>query len=315
MFKTPIFSFPQLKTPAIAIIASTLAISTPASAITLRITMTNLAPPQGQGIAPVWFGFHDGSFDLFDEGTPASTAIEVMAEDGIIGNPQGRVPPDFLAAFIAAGADPVALAIAASNSISSDFAVSPAGMSGGYQDLLLFDRRVDPYFGVQLSGEKTTTVVTLDDNTPSNRFFSYAGMLFPTNDGFIGNDDPLEVFDAAGNFLGADFIISGNEVWDAGTEVNDEDLINPPFDLNNLFVGEDEGGVVRRHPGLLPAGSGGILDLEFNGFRFSNADLSAPGYQIARIQIEQVIVPEYTSLLSFLSLGILGVGAAVFGKR
>ena len=239
-----------------------------------------------------------------------------MAEDGIIGNPQGRVPPDFLAAFIAAGADPVALTIAASNSIPTNFAASQAGINGGYQDLLFFDRRIDPYFGVQLSGEIATTVITLDDNNASlNRFFSYAGMLFPTNDGFIGNDDPLEVFDAAGNFLGADFIISGNEVWDAGTEVNDEDLVNTPFDLSNLFLGDDEGGVVHRHPGLLPAGSGGILDLEFNGFRFPNADFSTPGYQIARIQIEQVVVPEYTSSLSLLSLGILGAGSAVFRRR
>ncbi|NEO70017.1 spondin domain-containing protein [Moorena sp. SIO3H5] len=311
-------STPSLNRIGAAIIAigSVITINSPAAAITLKVTMTNLAPTQGQGIAPVWFGFHDGSFDLFDEGASASFAIEVMAEDGIVGNAQGRIPPDFVADFIAEGADPIALTNANQNSIASNFATSPASLGGGYQDLLFFDRRVDPYFGVQLSGETTSRVVTLDGDSSGLRYFSYAGMIFPTNDGFIANDDSkaIEVFDGDGNFLGADFIVLGSEVWDAGTEVNDEDPVNVPYDLANLFSSTPEGGVVQRHPGLLPAGSGGIVDFEFNGAQFVNADFSAPDYQIARITIEQVTVPAPSSTLGLLALGILGAGSSVLRK-
>ena len=39
-------------------------------------------------------------------------------------------------------------------------------------------------------------------------------MLFPSNDAFLVNDDPtqIEIFDAEGNFIGAEFIITGNQV-------------------------------------------------------------------------------------------------------
>ena len=175
------------------------------------------------------------------------------------------------------------------NTIAGQFALSSAGQNGGYQDLVFFDRREDPYFGVQLPGETASTTFILNVDPNQNRFFSYAGMIFPTNDGFIGNDTPqaIELFDAAGNFVGADFIVYGRDVWDAGTEVNDEAPTNVPYDLENLFNSIDENGVVSRHPGLNPAGTGGIVDFEFNGERVAeNADFSAPGYQIARIRIQ-----------------------------
>ncbi len=292
-------------------------ITSPAAAITLKVTMTNLAPRQGQGIAPVWFGFHDGSFDLFDEGQPASLAIEMMAEDGIVGNPQGRIPPDFVGDFIAAGADPVALTIASSNSITNNFAISPAGLRGGYQDLLFFDRRVDPYFGVQLRSETTTRVVTLEEDSSLIKYFSYAGMIFPTNDGFIANEDSkaINIFDDEGKFLGADLIITGSDVWDAGTEENDENPVNVPYNLINLFNSSDENGVIRRHPGLLPPGSDGIVDFEFNGEKFVNADFSTPDYQIAKITIEEVTVSESSIKLSLLALGFLGLVSSLFRQK
>ena len=30
----------------------------------------------------MWMGFHDGSFDLFNDGSPASPGLESVAEDG-----------------------------------------------------------------------------------------------------------------------------------------------------------------------------------------------------------------------------------------
>ncbi len=49
-------------------------------------------------------------------------------------------------------------------------------------------------------------------------------MFVPSNDLFLGDDDPMAValFDASGNFLGPQTInIFSSQVWDAGTEVND----------------------------------------------------------------------------------------------
>ena len=53
-----------------------------AAPTTLRVKVTNLAPAGGTFITPVWVGFHDGTFDLYDAGSPASAALERMAEDG-----------------------------------------------------------------------------------------------------------------------------------------------------------------------------------------------------------------------------------------
>ena len=61
-------------------------------------------------------------------------------------------------------------------------------------------------------------------NAAAYRYFSFASMLIPSNDAFIGNDDPLayEIFDAAGNFTGPLTIdVLASDIYDAGTEVND----------------------------------------------------------------------------------------------
>ena len=49
-------------------------------------------------------------------------------------------------------------------------------------------------------------------------------MIIPSNDAFIGNEDPLayELFDAEGNFTGRVTIdIFASDIYDSGTEVND----------------------------------------------------------------------------------------------
>ncbi|MHC4226836.1 MAG: spondin domain-containing protein [Planctomycetota bacterium] len=46
------------------------------------VRIENLGPEGGVYFTPVWMGFHDGSFDLFDPGGLASEALERLAEDG-----------------------------------------------------------------------------------------------------------------------------------------------------------------------------------------------------------------------------------------
>jgi len=55
-----------------------------ALAQSVTVTVENLAPSNGTFITPVWFGFHDGSFDLFNVSEAASPELERLAEDGQI---------------------------------------------------------------------------------------------------------------------------------------------------------------------------------------------------------------------------------------
>ncbi len=107
----------------------------------------------------------------------------------------------------------------------------------------------------------------------------------------------------------------GSEVWDAGTEVNDEDPISMPYELPVILNGGiDENGVVSPHPGLLPPGSGGAVDFTINGFTFENSDFSAPEYEIAQITVEQIAVSEPSSTLSFIALGTLWAASTLKRK-
>ena len=64
-----------------ALAAATL-IAEPASAREVQVTIENLAPADGNFLTPAWVGFHDGTFDVYDLGAPASAALERLAEDG-----------------------------------------------------------------------------------------------------------------------------------------------------------------------------------------------------------------------------------------
>ena len=214
--------------------------------IILRVVVENLAPVNGTFLTPFWFGFHDGSFDQLDAGSAASPGIERLAEDGTIST--------LGAEFLASGAG------------SAATAVFGAG-------------------GPIANGESASTLLVLDADAATSRFVSYASMVIPSNDAFIGNDDPMErmIFDAAGNFLGASFTILGSEVWDAGTEVNTEAASDTAFFGQSVpDTGIVEGGVITLHPGFIPGGP--IL----SSAMFDGAHFTQPGYEIAQIRIEVV---------------------------
>ena len=90
------------------------------------------------------------------------------------------------------------------------------------------------------------------------------------------------IFSASGRFLGADFVVWGADVNDAGTELNDEAPENTAF-FGQMApdTGQDEDVVIFDHVGFKLPGSGGILD----DAMFGNADFTAAGYAVARIQI------------------------------
>jgi len=229
----------------------------------VTVTIENLAPANGNWLTPVWGGFHDGGFDLFDSGAAASAGLERLAEDG-----NAMVLRDAFGAANPGGTD---------------------GMIGGGP--------IAP--GTIVS--QTFTVAEL------NRYFSYASMVLPSNDAFVGNENgtDVEIFDADGTFVGADFFLTGQNVWDAGTEVNDELPENTAFFGQAApDTGTPEGSTVGLHPGFLGSlGNPGTPSILADP-QFSGADFTIPGYPIARITI--VPAPGAIALLGL--AGLAGTG-------
>ncbi len=221
----------------------------------VTVSIENLAPENGTFITPVWVGFHNGEFDTYDLGSPASAGLESLAEDG--------------------STDLISQEFNLSGNGSLDGTLAGAeGLAAG---------PIDP-------GEVVSQTFTLDSEDPSSQFFNYASMLLPSNDAFIANGDPeaIPVFDEEGNFIGADFIVYGDSVLDAGTEVNDEEEASTAF-LGQAMpnTGTDENGVVTSHPGFIEGGR--ILSEDGSSEEaltsFTEADFTEPGSQIARISI------------------------------
>jgi len=215
-----------------------------ADKLQVRVTVQNLMPENGSLVTPPWVGFHDGQFDVFDSGSAASESLERIAEDGN-----------------AAG-------------INADFDME-AGE--GQQAVLNSLGPIPP--GMQVSKD-----FFIEKGDPNQSYLSYAAMLIPSNDAFIGNGNPAaySIFDEQGNFVGLDIMITRDAVYDAGVEVNDEIPENTPA-LGQMTpnTGEDESGVIRVHPGHLPKGSGGIVDRE----AFALADFTELDEALVRIQV------------------------------
>ncbi len=152
----------------------------------INVKIENLQSAGGFSFTPFWLGVHDGSFDVFDSGQPASslTGITSIAE-------LGDTAP-----------------------ITSRFS---SEQPGGTQTTFA-ESNGPPVFS---PGEMDMT--TLDVTSPMTyRYLNYASMVVPSNDLFVGNDDGIMLFDGSGQFAGPIVIdIYGGDVYDNGTEVND----------------------------------------------------------------------------------------------
>ncbi len=246
----------------------------------LRVEIENLSPAGGLFLTPFWVGFHSGAFDIYDLGAPASLGLERIAEDGDV----GQLRSEF------AVADPTGI---------DGVVIAPAGFPGA------------PVFDPGDSGS-----LVLNVNPLTQRYFSYASMIIPSNDAFVANGDPMahQLFDAMGNFFGAMTIeLLGTSVLDAGTEVNTE-MDAAFFDQLAPNTGLTENGTVQLHPGFIgslanPGGTRVILggtSIAPPGFIFDEvlADFTQPGVVLGRITITRV--PEPSSFALLLVAGAIG---------
>lgn len=171
---------------AVAALLSTLALSVQvahAAPVQIKVTAENLVAANGISFAPLRVGFGNGSFDAFNLGGVATAPIISVAEGGS--------GVDWFPAF--AAADPGA-------TLGTVVPSPPGPLVPGGMGMTTF--MLDPAL---------------------SRFFTFASMAVPSNDLFIGNDDPMEydLLDAAGNLQITSITVRANEIWDAGSEVFD----------------------------------------------------------------------------------------------
>jgi hypothetical protein len=231
--------------------------ATNAAPVQLKVMVSNQAPMGGVALTPLWFGFHDGSFDSYNGGEASSPALEALAEDG-------NVTP-----------------------IANDFNAT----LGGRQGVVFGD--VPPLI---TPGKSGSSLITVDDGG-SNQYFSYASMVLASSDYFVANGNPFALDVSSllnGSVSAISFIIGlSGEVNDAGTEVNDFNTSAGNGLFAGLPVGQtapgqgvDENGVVTTviNPYAnflnIPAGFD-LAALDFN--KYPNG--------IAQVTISAVPVP------------------------
>ena len=98
---------------------------------------------------------------------------------------------------------------------------------------------------------ETVTVDLNVDNPASNQYLTFASMVIPSNDAFVGNMDPqsFHVFNADGSFAGPLTIeLFGASIHDAGTETNSG--LGAAFSTMGGDGMDENGVVLATHPGL-----------------------------------------------------------------
>ncbi|MBI1394340.1 MAG: PEP-CTERM sorting domain-containing protein [Betaproteobacteria bacterium] len=158
--------------------------------------------------------------------------------------------------------------------------------------------------GALLPGESDSSTFMVD--TAVNQYFTFASMVVPSNDFFVGNDSPTQyhLFDSSGNLLIGSITQRSRDLWDAGSEIFDPAAA--------AFVGNND----------LRADQNSVVAFNFAEFAAYNGMTTAAGYtfdsqlsantDIYRISFEVAPVPE-PGTYALMGLGLAVVGWA--GRR
>ena len=154
--------------------------------------------------------------------------------------------------------------------------------------------------GLLQPGGTSSATFTVDSSL--NRFFTFAAMVVPSNDFFIGNDSPMryQLFDAAGNLVISSINQTARQIWDAGSEVFDP--------AASAFVGNND----------LRAPQNSVVAFNFAELAAYNGLTTATGYTldstlaadtgIYRISFAVAPVPEPETYAMMLA-GLLMIGS------
>ena len=249
----------------------------------LEVTVTNNAPEGGTHFTPVWFGFHDGSFDSYDGGTASSFELERLAEDGN------------------------------STFLADTFAVGGTLIGGGSQNGA--DRVQGSLGSGPIAPGQSASQTVIVNGDGANQFFSYASMILPSSDYYIANGNPFafDVSDIIAN--GGEISFDVFQVNDAGTEVNDfatsaGNALLATLDLGAGQNGPDQGvsengvnnNVLAAYAGFLNTPVDADIDPNFANLKFTDRGIYNRG--VASFTIRAVSIPEPSCFTALSALGM-----------
>ncbi len=163
--------------------------------------------------------------------------------------------------------------------------------------------------GLIAPGSTTTGEFTVSDNG-SNNYFSFASMVLPSSDFFIGNDNPFAFNISSlldGSISSLSFDIS--TFFDAGTEVNDfassagNGLFGIAGGQSGANQGVDQNGVVSEANSLAFASFLNAEGVDTERFNFANSSIAT----IELTNVSAVPVPAAAFLFAPALLGFMGL--------